>query len=185
MNIWLTRHTKVNVKPRVCYGQTDVDVAESFLSEAKLIKEQIGLTHFDKIYSSPLKRCKKLSEYLFNDEIIFDKRLMELNFGDWEMQEWDKITDSEYQKWMNDYIETPCLNGESFLDLHLRVSSFIEDLKKENHENVAIIAHGGSIRSTLTNIKNEKLEDAFKTNVDYGEIIKLELKNNHTSINSV
>jgi alpha-ribazole phosphatase len=177
MNLYLIRHTKVNVKPRVCYGQTDVDVAETFLSEAESIKKQIGSTHFDRIYSSPLKRCKKLSEYLFTDDIIFDDRLMELNFGNWEMQEWDKITDSEYQEWMNNYIETPCLNGESFRELHKRVSSFIDNLDTKNNKNVAIVAHGGTIRSILTYINNKDLKDAFNTNVDFGEIIKIKKGN--------
>ncbi len=173
MNLYLIRHTKVDVKPRVCYGQTDVDVAESFLSEAKSIKKQIKSIHFDRIYSSPLKRCKKLSKYLFSDNIIFDDRLMELNFGSWEMQDWDKITDSEYQEWMDSYIETPCLNGESFRELHNRVSSFIDTLTAENYQNVAIIAHGGTIRSILTYINNKDLKDAFNTDVDFGEVLKI------------
>jgi alpha-ribazole phosphatase len=175
MNLFLIRHTKVDVKPRICYGQTDVDVAPTFSNEAQKVNEKISNINFDKIYSSPLKRCKKLSEYLFNDTIILDDRLMELNFGDWEMQEWDKITDTEYHKWMNDFIETPCLNGESFLELHQRVGSFIEDLKKDKHENVVIVAHGGSIRSIILNITNKDLKDAFKTQVDYGEVIKLKI----------
>jgi alpha-ribazole phosphatase len=175
MNLYLIRHTKVDVKPRVCYGQTDVDVAPTFTEEAQKVKEEIQDIPFCKIYSSPLKRCQKLSEFLFADKITFDDRLMELNFGNWEMQEWDKITGSEYHKWMNDYIETPCLNGESFRELHKRVGSFIEDLKKEQFENVAIVAHGGSIRSIILNITNKDLKDAFKTQVDYGEVIKLRL----------
>jgi len=175
MNLFLIRHTKVDVEPRVCYGQTNVDVAPTFAVEAQKVKNEIRDINFDKVYSSPLKRCQKLSEFLFNDDIILDDRLMELNFGDWEMQEWDKITDSEYHKWMNDYIETPCLNGESFLDLHQRVGNFIEDLKKNNLENVAIVAHGGSIRSIILTITNKDLKDAFKTQVDYGEVINLKI----------
>jgi len=175
MNLYLIRHTKVDIKQGICYGQTNVDVASTFSKEAKIIKNQISEIRFDKIYSSPLKRCKKLAQFLFNDEIKFDNRLMELNFGNWEMQEWDLINAPEYQKWMNDYIYTPCLNGESFQELHERVSYFLDDLKNQNYKNVAIVAHGGSIRSILTNIKNEKLEDAFKTQVEYGEIIKIEM----------
>ena len=175
MNLFLIRHTKVDVEPRVCYGQTNVDVAPTFAVEAQKVKNEIRDINFDKVYSSPLKRCQKLSEFLFNDDIILDDRLMELNFGDWEMQEWDKITDSEYHKWMNDYIETPCLNGESFLDLHQRIGNFIEDLKKNNLENVAIVAHGGSIRSIILTITNKDLKDAFKTQVDYGEVINLKI----------
>ena len=175
MNLFLIRHTKVDVKPRVCYGQTDVDVAPTFNKEAQKVKDEIQDISFSKIFSSPLKRCQKLSEFLFNDEIIFDDRLIELNFGNWEMKEWDKITDSEYHKWMNDYIKTPCLNGESFLDLHKRVNNFITDLKKENHENIAIVAHGGSIRSIILHITNKDLKDAFKIDVNYGEVIKIEI----------
>lgn len=175
MNLFLIRHTKVDVKPRVCYGQTNVDVAPTFYEEAQKVKDEIRDITFCKIFSSPLKRCQKLSDFLFKDEIIFDDRLMELNFGNWEMQEWDKITDSEYHKWMNDYIDTPCLNGESFRQLHKRVGSFIEDLKKDNYENVAIVAHGGSIRSIIQNIANKDLKDAFKTNVDYGQVIHIEI----------
>ncbi|MBI9052704.1 MAG: alpha-ribazole phosphatase [Bacteroidales bacterium] len=175
MNLYLIRHTKVDVKPRVCYGQTNVDVAPTFNEEAQKVKEKIQDVSFCKIFSSPLKRCQKLSNFLFTDEITFDDRLMELNFGNWEMQEWDKITGSEYHKWMNDYIYTPCLNGESFLQLHNRVGSFIEDLKKDNYQNVAIVAHGGSIRSIILNITNKDLKDAFKTDVDYGQVIKLEI----------
>jgi alpha-ribazole phosphatase len=175
MNLYIIRHTKVDVKPKVCYGQTNVDVAKSFTEEAQKVKEEIKDIKFCKIFSSPLKRCQKLSNFLFTDEITLDDRLMELNFGKWEMQEWDKITGSEYHKWMNDYIETPCLNGESFLDLHKRVSSFIDDLKKNNFENVAIVAHGGSIRSIILNITNKDLKDAFKTQVDYGEVINIEI----------
>lgn len=175
MNLYLIRHTKVDVKPGVCYGHSDVDVASTFLSEANQIKNQIKEIQFDKVYSSPLKRCKKLSEHLFNSDIIFDERLIELNFGDWEMKEWDKITDSEYVKWMSDYIYNPCLNGESFQDLHKRTTEFINDIKKENNKNMAIVAHGGSIRSIITHLQDENLLDAFNRNVDYGEIIKLVL----------
>lgn len=44
---------------------------------------------------------------------------------------------------------TPALNGESFADVEKRVKSFIKDLKKfmrKNKVNVAISAHGNSIR---------------------------------------
>jgi len=91
MKLWLIRHTNVNVAPGICYGQTDVDVAETFENEAQVIKKQIENIEFDKVYSSPLIRCKKLAEYLFNTNIKYDTRLRELNFGEWEMQAWDKI----------------------------------------------------------------------------------------------
>ena len=116
-----------------------------------------------------------LSGYLFSSDIIYDDRLMELNFGEWELQEWDKIQHPDIDRWMTDFVNTPCPNGESFLDMHKRIISFISDLHIEKCKNIAIIAHGGSIRNFITHIKNEDLKDAFKKEINYGEIIKLEI----------
>ncbi|MCK5170743.1 MAG: alpha-ribazole phosphatase [Bacteroidales bacterium] len=174
MNIWLIRHTKVALKFGICYGQSNVDVADTFIDEAKEIKVQLADTKFDKVYSSPLLRCKKLSEYLFNSDIHIDNRLMELNFGYWELQEWDQIKHPDIDRWMTDFVNTPCPNGESFLDMHNRVVEFISELNT-NNDNIAIIAHGGTIRNIITHIKNEDLKDAFKREINYGEIIKLKI----------
>ena len=173
MNIFLIRHTKVAVNPGICYGQSDVDLADSFLTEAEPIKTQISQINFDKIFSSPLSRCKRLSEYLFNSEIIYDSRLMELNFGEWELQKWDKIKHPVIESWMTDFVNTPCPDGESFIELHNRVKTFLADLKKEKLNNVSIITHGGVIRSFFAHIHNEDLKDAFNRNINYATINKL------------
>lgn len=173
MNLYLIRHTKVNVKPGICYGQTDVETTASFIDEANQIKEQLSYISFDKVYSSPLKRCKQLTEFLFDQDIIFDERLKELNFGDWEMQEWDQIKDPEYFHWMNNYIDVPCLNGESFTDLHQRVKNFMNELVSKDYKNVVIISHGGPIRSILTLINHYDLKDAFNFQVAYCEIQRI------------
>ncbi len=42
MTIYLIRHTKVAVKPGICYGQSDVGLADSFNKEAKIIQDKIS-----------------------------------------------------------------------------------------------------------------------------------------------
>lgn len=175
MNIYLIRHTKVAVAKGICYGQTDVKLADSFIKESEIINTQLKDIIFDKIYSSPLTRCKRLAKKLFKSEIIYDDRLMEMNFGEWELQEWDKIQHPDIDRWMTDFVNTPCPNGESFLEMHKRVESFIGDLIIEECKNIAIVSHGGPIRNFITHIKNEDLIDAFKNEINYGEIIKLEI----------
>lgn len=172
MKIFLIRHTRVAVKPGICYGQSDVDVTESFLDEADKIKHQTATIHFDKIFSSPLLRCKKLSEYLFDSEITYDNRLKEMNFGDWELQKWDNLRNPGVDEWMNDFVHTPCPNGESFIEMYYRVKSFMDDMKKSGSNHVAIVTHGGTIRCILAYLKNENLFDAFKREIKFGELIK-------------
>lgn len=172
MTIYLIRHTEVAITQKICYGQTDVGLADTFNKEAQKIKEQIAETQFDKVYSSPLSRCKNLSEFLFDSEVVYDDRLKELNFGDWELQEWDKIVHPKFKTWMDDFVNVPCPNGESFIELHGRVSSFLTELQKLEFEKLAIITHGGVIRSLLAHINNEDLTLAFKKNIEYGEIFE-------------
>ena len=38
MNIFFLRHTSLNVQPDVFYGQTDLDVSNTFEKEVKIIK---------------------------------------------------------------------------------------------------------------------------------------------------
>ena len=58
MEVILVRHTKVNVVPGMCYGNTDVDVASSFEEEAERVRQALLKHEFDAIYSSPLQRCR-------------------------------------------------------------------------------------------------------------------------------
>ncbi len=174
MNIYLIRHTSVAISPGICYGQSDVDVADTFKNEAQIIENQISKINFDKLYSSPLLRCKKLSEYLFSSDIIYDDRLMELNFGEWELQEWDKIKHPDINRWMTDFVNTSCPNGESFIELHNRVNSFLLDIQSKHLENIVIITHGGVIRSFIAHIQNKDLKNAFKRDIKYGKIINIE-----------
>jgi alpha-ribazole phosphatase len=146
MEIFLIRHTTPLVAKGICYGQTDLDVTESFLEEAAIIKQCL-LSSIHYAYCSPLQRCKKLAEYLFHPSFITtDPDLMELNCGVWEMQRWDDIPRTEIDPWMNDFVNVSCPGGESYVDLHKRVVSSFEKIA-EYKTPVAIVAHGGVLRS--------------------------------------
>ena len=91
MKLTLVRHTSLQIPAGVCYGQTDVDVAVSFMQEAAVTKEKIQHLPLNAVFTSPLQRCVKLAHALGLKEISHDERLKELHFGDWEMQAWDDI----------------------------------------------------------------------------------------------
>ena len=102
MEVFLIRHTKTAVIPGTCYGNSDVDVADSFLEEAGKVRERLKGERFDVVYSSPLQRCRKLAVYCGYENPILDDRLKELNFGSWEGQRWDEIQDPRLQEWYDD-----------------------------------------------------------------------------------
>ena len=114
MEIFLIRHTTPLVAKGTCYGQTDLDVTESFSEEASAILKHIP-TDITKVYSSPLQRCAKLANTLFpNHGIEWHNDLMELNCGEWEMLEWDNIPKAEIQPWMDNFVYVQVPGGESY-----------------------------------------------------------------------
>jgi len=118
--IYLIRHTTPAIAKGICYGQSDIDVTESFLEEAMLVKAFIP-ENIEHIYSSPLRRCSKLATYLFpNKKIFMDNDLMEIHCGSWEMRKWDEFLQPEIDPWMNDYLKLQTPGGESYIDLYGR-----------------------------------------------------------------
>lgn len=174
MKISLLRHTTPKIEKGICYGQANVKLADTFLKELQQIKEKLGKTTYDIIFTSPLYRCKYLAEKLqkYNQKLIEDKRLMELNFGDWELKSWREISeDKKSELWFKDYVKQSCPNGESFLDLKNRMLSFITEVQaKYNDKTLLLVTHAGNIRAFQTIIEKETLQNAFAIKVEYGEL---------------
>lgn len=175
MEIYLIRHTTPQIEKGICYGQSDIPLADSFdeeleeiLNKGPFLKDEIA------VYSSPLQRCKILAESLCNSSISYNQDLVELNFGDWELQSWDAINKTELNAWMKDFVNVSCPNGESFTDLHKRVVAFYQSLILSEHDKVTIVTHAGVIRALLAFHNDTLLVDSFKMKIEYGEVIKIE-----------
>jgi len=177
MEIYLVRHTETICEKGVCYGQSDIDLAEPFESAFENIVSQLPPEAI--IFSSPLQRCAILAEYIRNNitTISFEKedRLMEMNFGDWEMKNWNEIPPEQLNPWMEDFVNIRVSNGESFVVLHERVGIFLSQISKEITKPIIIVAHAGVIRSILSHHTSLPLKDAFNNKVDFGEVIKIAL----------
>ena len=181
MDLYFIRHTSVNVKEGTCYGHSDVAVSQSFEREVEILKKKIPISPQMIFYSSPLKRCVLLTGKLSIADPIIDTRLIEINFGDWELKDWSLINKKEREKWLNDFVNFPCPNGESYLDLYKRATDFFKDLIKKNYENVAIITHGGFIRSILSYILEIPLNKSFSIQINYGSVSKIALNQDNNN----
>ncbi|PRZ28168.1 alpha-ribazole phosphatase [Flavobacterium granuli] len=174
MEVYLVRHTETVCEKGICYGQSDVQLLEPYLELFETIKNQVPTDAV--VYSSPLFRCTELAHYVSSSSIRTDSRLMEMNFGDWEMKSWDAIAPDDFAPWMNDFVNVAVPNGESFVDLYHRVDDFLEnELQNTISKPVVIVAHAGVIRSILCKISNLPLKDAFQNQVNFGAVIKIEL----------
>lgn len=174
MNIYLIRHTSVDVPAGYAYGQTDVPLRSSFEVEALKVKESLSGLTFDKVWCSPLTRCVRLATYCGYPEAKREDRIKELNFGEWEMKSWEELSaDPRSEAWFADWVNTKTPEGESLLDQYNRVSSFLDEIRKTDMQNVCLFAHGGVLTCARVYAGLYDIKDAFKNVPSYGEVIKL------------
>lgn len=174
MNIYLIRHSKPDVPEGTFYGQSDVDVTKAeFEQTVARIREKMDLTEIKTIYTSPLKRCSLLAHALQPDHstIYTDNRIMELDFGAWELQKWDNIDPKALGQWINDFVYAPTPGGESHMDLYKRVAGFWDETIQNSNGPMAVVTHGGVIKSIFSRILETPLNKSYSIKVHYGELI--------------
>ncbi len=121
MDLYLIRHTSVEVDSKVtCYGNSEVALNKSYVSEAEAIIDKLP-NDIDCFACSSSNRAIKLANYFkyyyFRDDLVpllVDDRLKEMNFGDWEMKNWDAIHPDHLNKWMADFVNEKVPGGENF-----------------------------------------------------------------------
>ena len=172
MKIYLVRHTAVDVPQGTCYGHTDVPLKKSFEDEARIVKNNLADKEFDKAFSSPLSRCRRLSVFCGYESAILDDRLKELYFGDWENRPWDSL---DMSIWETDWVNPPTPNGESFRQMYDRVASFFDDLKEESFQSVVVFTHGGVISCARVYFEQADIHKTFELMPKYGEIVEFEI----------
>ena len=177
MDIFIVRHTKVAIDSNLCYGTSDIPLADSFPREAALVKERLMKWYpFDAVYSSPLSRAYKLAQALQEKgkKIIQDDRLKEIEFGPWELVTWKDIGLQKFSTWVKEVKENG-LPMETYRDVTARLKSFFDELVEKNPgERILITTHSGPIRCILALYSGTPLSNIFNYRISYGGILHLE-----------
>lgn len=177
MEVYVIRHTAVATGKDVCYGQSNMTLADTFLEEVEKFKKQLP-TDFDAIYCSPLQRCKDLANALECKNIIYENALMEMNFGNWENTKWNDLNQNELNNWMADFVKVKTPNGENLLELFERVKTFLDSLRKnQSSKKILVISHAGVIRCMWAYLLELPLQNIFKIPVEHNEVFVFKLKN--------
>jgi alpha-ribazole phosphatase len=193
MDIYLIRHTTPAIAKGICYGQTDLDITDSFFQEAAVIRRHLP-ANLSAIHSSPLQRCAKLAAHLFpSHSIRLHDELREIDCGQWEMRNWDELPAEELDPWMKDFVQVRIPDGESYIDLDERVNRCFKEIRAgavaaPHHPGpsggsdrpdpvalpIVLVTHGGPIRSLLASITGTPLADSFKAfSLHYGCVVKI------------
>ncbi|MFT3739280.1 MAG: alpha-ribazole phosphatase [Breznakibacter sp.] len=173
--IYLIRHTTPNVGKGICYGATDLPLAETFAAERNEIKSKLDGFEPEMVFTSPLSRCTLLANGLFGyARTMADDRLKELDFGRWEMKRWDELDQEIFQKWADGFWDTAAPGGESFAMLYDRVvDAWQNAVIPDSHDRIAVVCHSGVIRSLLMALLDIPHSKIFNLELAYGAVLKL------------
>lgn len=204
---WLIRHglTRWNVEHRY-QGHSDVDLLPGEENGLVPLRSQLAGMGFVGVYCSDLKRCQQTLQWVrpdLIDQVSYDARLRELNFGAWEGQTYEMLKhDQCYRAWIDDAKRHTPPDGESWEQFHGRVTSFYSELMQVSKELadrsiqpgraesghgqplsrnerdhrravLLIITHGGVI-SLLKTLVNPDI-GFWDSRVSPGEIVKLQV----------
>ena len=185
IKLYLIRHG------RQCSANCNVNVplSEAGKVQAELVGKRLTNYSIQKLYSSELIRAVETAEIInkyLNVPYEKDDELRELCFGDME-----GIPNSQVrEKFKNYFLESdkflrdiPYPGGESGEDAYKRgmpaLMRIVEKAKDENIENIAVVTHGGMIRSILSGIMGQQfckrlllaksLENCSITELNYRE----------------
>ena len=166
------RHSSLAVPRGVCYGFSNIDVSYNFHREAEnLVRNLNGFTP-SLVISSPLQRCVKLAVHAFDVHPHINQDLREVNYGDWEGKTWEEINIEGDNLWMYANINNQPPNGESFAELRDRVVRQLDEILNAPEEKIAVVCHGGVIRSVLSHLLKTPLEVTRSFHVHYTGFVK-------------
>lgn len=165
MRTLLIRHPKPDIDAGICYGRSDIGLADDPDERAAALRPL--LPSDAALFSSPLRRCLELARTLHPQPAI-DARLVEMNFGDWEMRHWDDIPRTEIDTWAADPLGYAPPGGESANALRVRVASLLRELP----EVAVLVAHGGVLRACVAELVG--VADWHKLHFDYGAVSLIE-----------
>ena len=148
----------------VCYGRTDLPLAEDAASVAARLKPL--LPDGAPVFSSPLLRCRLLAETL-HAAPVYDERLREADFGTWEMLSWHDIGRAAIDAWAADPLHFAAHGGESVAELRSRVLACVEDIAAR-HDEAVLVVHAGVIKVLAAALTGMPAAEWFGFSFGYG-----------------
>jgi broad specificity phosphatase PhoE len=105
--------------------------------------------------------------------------IREIDFGRFEGRTFDDLAREYpdiYRRWMEAPTEVQFPSGESYADLRTRVLGAVRELRARHPgQSVAVVTHGGVIRTLLAEIQGLDPRRMFELEVPYGAIRRVGL----------
>lgn len=156
LKIHLIRHgaTDANYDGRYIGCKTDLPLAPEGLNELRLLKEDIDYPEIERLYSSPMLRCRQTGAVLYPDfEPVTVEELKEYDFGSFENKTAAELeSNPNFIPWTSGRLSAPP-GGEDNSEFIKRIcvgfNKIVLDMIESGLTESAVIMHGGAIMMLL------------------------------------
>ena len=162
-NIYIFRHGETDWNNfGKLQGQTDIELNEAGISQAKNVSKYIKDVKFNILFTSPLKRAKRTARIVADDlnieNIIVENDLIECDFGDGNgvlKQDINKLFGNNFnESWSSSeakYDDLKFPNGESKMEVRNRIVGCVNKIisNNENLDNFLLSSHGFVIKQLI------------------------------------
>jgi alpha-ribazole phosphatase len=180
MDIVLIRHPAVALDAGVCYGHSDVALAEDAKVASSALALRLATLQVPAprvLISSPLTRCYALAVEIANDfgcVLSHDDRLKEMDFGDWETQRWDEIDRALLDDWASNFEHAREHGGESVAQFVARVRAWLDAFAQTRELSPAyVVTHAGVMRAIASIVLDVPLERCLRWSLDLASMVWL------------
>ena len=156
LKIHLIRHgaTDANYDGRYIGCKTDLPLAPEGLNELRLLKDDIDYPEIERLYSSPMLRCRQTGAVLYPDfEPLTVEELKEYDFGSFENKTAAELeSNPNFIPWTSGRLSAPP-GGEDNSEFIKRIcvgfNKIVLDMIESGLTESAVIMHGGAIMMLL------------------------------------
>lgn len=156
LKIHLIRHgaTDANYDGRYIGCKTDLPLAPEGLNELRLLKDDIDYPEIERLYSSPMLRCRQTGAVLYPDfEPVMVEELKEYDFGSFENKTAVELeSNPNFIPWTSGRLSSPP-GGEDNSEFIKRIcvgfNKIVLDMIEGGLTESAVIMHGGAIMMLL------------------------------------
>ena len=176
------RHPETDWNKQKRYmGSTDIPLNNKGKKQARAISGYFKNENISVIYSSKLKRALETAKLIarpHNLKVKEDKRLNEINFGEWEGLTFEQIQ-KKYPVLAREYLSKPqnikIPGGESFKEFKNSIKASLGEILAQEDGDVVIVSHGGVNRVIICELLKIPFSHLWQIKQDGGAINKIEI----------
>lgn len=190
-SFYLIRHGSNDHFAHTLVGRAPgIHLNEDGRREAEELADHLADEKIQKIFSSPLERCRETAEPLSKRtglRVELADPLLEVNFGDWTGKTFKELEAEErWRQWNSFRSGARIPNGETMLQVQARAAGLVIALHREfRDQRITLVSHGDPLRAIVIYFLGAPLDCIHRLHLSPASLTILDLDNWHAQFRCI